>query len=114
MKKSIAFNLKPTGNEIAKVGEKGKRFLKSHGLSDDSVQKQIMVVRELIKSGITFESQKHALNEMSVHIFIEENIRLRNSKIPVIRPGLHIFKGGDCTGRNQHIKTQVGMTGHAF
>ncbi|MBW2408923.1 MAG: hypothetical protein JRF72_03930 [Deltaproteobacteria bacterium] len=83
MKKSIAFNLKPTGNEIAKVGEKGKRFLKSHGLSDDSVQKQIMVVRELIKSGITFENQKHAVNEMSVHIYIEENTVTTEIRKPV-------------------------------
>lgn len=83
MKKSIVFNLKPIGSEIAKVGEKGERFLKSHGLSDDSVQKQIMVIRELIKSGINFENKKHVVNEMSVHIFIEENTVTTEIRKPI-------------------------------
>ena len=73
MKNSIAFKLKPRGNEIARIGEKGKKFLKSHGFSDNSVQIQIMVIRELIKSGKAFENQRPSGNEMSVHIFIEEN-----------------------------------------
>ncbi len=73
MKNSIEFILKPIGSEISMVGEKGESFLKAHGLSDDSVQTQIMVLRELIKSGKTFDSPKPAGNEMSVHICIEEN-----------------------------------------
>jgi len=73
MKNSIKFNLKPIGNEIAKAGEKGESFLKSHGLSKDSVQTQIKVIRELIKSGITFENHKLPGGEISVQIFVEEN-----------------------------------------
>ena len=71
MKNSIEFRLKPIGSEIAKVGEKGESFLKSHGLSDQNIQTQIMVIKELINSGKTFDSQKPAGNEMSVHIFVE-------------------------------------------
>jgi hypothetical protein len=73
MKNSIAFRLEPNGSEIAKVVEKGERFLKAHGLSDDRVQTQIMVIKELINSGKTFANLKPAGNEMSVHIYIEEN-----------------------------------------
>jgi hypothetical protein len=83
MKNSIAFKLKPIGNEIAKVGEKGKDFLKSHGFSDDTVQMQIMVIKELIKSGKTFDNQRPSGNEMSVHIFIEENTIIAEVKKPV-------------------------------
>lgn len=83
MKNSIAFKLNPIGNEIAKVGEKGKSFLKSHGFSDDSVQMQIMVIRELIKSGEAFDNQRPSANEMSVHIFIEENTIIAEVRRPV-------------------------------
>ena len=72
MKNSIEFRLKPNGSEIAKVGEKGESFLKAHGLSDDHVQKQIMVIKELINSGKAFDNQKPAGNEMSVHLYIED------------------------------------------
>jgi len=86
MKNSIEFNLKPIGSEIAKVGEKGENFLKSHGLSDDRVQKQIMVIRELIKSGISFENGKLTGNDLSVHIFIEENTVITEIRKPVNEP----------------------------
>ena len=72
MKNSIEFRLKPNSSEIARVGKKGGSFLKAHGLSDDHVQKQIMVIKELINSGKTFDNQKPAANEMSVHLYIEE------------------------------------------
>jgi hypothetical protein len=72
MKNSIEFNLKPVGTEIAKAGEKGESFLKSHGLSDDRVQTQIMVIRELIKSGKVFDDHQSAGNEMSINICVEE------------------------------------------
>lgn len=74
MKNSIEFRLKPISSEIAKVGEKGGHFLKSHGLSDDGIQTQLMVIKELINSGKTFDNQRPAGNEMSVHILIEENM----------------------------------------
>jgi len=83
MKNSIAFKLKPIGNEIEKVGEKGKNFLKSHGFSDDSVQMQIMVIRELIKSGNAFDNQRPSRNEMSVHIFIKKNTIIAEVRKPV-------------------------------
>jgi hypothetical protein len=73
MKNSIKFNLKPIGSEIAKVGERGETFLRSHGFSENSVQTQIMVIIELIKSGLTFENQKRSCSDISVQIFIEEN-----------------------------------------
>ena len=83
MKNSIEFNLKPIGSEITKVGEKGENFLKSHGLSDDSVQKQIMVIRELIKSGISFENGRTTGNDLSVHIFVKENTVITEIRKPV-------------------------------
>lgn len=72
MKDSIEFNLKPIGFEIEKAGEKGERFLKSHGLSDDRIRTQIMVIRELIKSGRTFDDHNSAGTEMSINISVEE------------------------------------------
>ena len=73
MNSSIEFRLVPIGSEIAKVEEKGESFLKSHGLSDDSVQTQIMVIKELINSGKTFDNHKADGNEMSVHIWVEKD-----------------------------------------
>ena len=63
MKNSIEFNLTPGGSDFAEIGEKGGSFLKSHGLSDDSVQRQIMVIKELVKSGVTFRNQEFTKNQ---------------------------------------------------
>ena len=83
MKNSIEFNLTPGGSDIAEIGEKGGSFLKSHGLSDDSVQRQIMVIKELVKSGVTFRNQEFTKNQMSIHIFIEKNTVTTEVRKPV-------------------------------
>ena len=83
MKNSIEFNLIQGGNENTEIGDKGESFLRSHGLSDDSVQRQIMVIRELIKSGVAFTNHELAENQMSVHIFIEENTVTTEVRKPV-------------------------------
>ncbi len=83
MKNSIEFRLKPIDSEIEKVGEKGESFLKSHGLSDRNIRAQLMVIKELINSGKTFESHRPAGNEMSVHIFVEKDTIITEIRKPV-------------------------------
>ena len=72
MKKSILFNLKLNDNEIDKAGKKGSNFLKSHGFSNETVQAQIMILRELINNGKKFETPSSSDSEMTVFLLVEE------------------------------------------
>ena len=72
MKKSILFNLKLNDNEIDKAGKKGSNFLKSHGFSNETVQAQIMILRELINNGKKFENPSSSDSEMTVFLLVEE------------------------------------------
>ena len=54
MENSITLNLKPNGGEIERAGQKSSNFLKSHGFSEKAVDIQIMILRELINSGIKY------------------------------------------------------------
>ena len=72
MKKSILFTLKLNDNEIDKAGKKGSNFLKSHGFSNETVQAQIMILRELINNGKKFETPSSSDSEMTVFLLVEE------------------------------------------
>lgn len=72
MKKSILFNLKLNGHEIDEAGEKGSNFLKSHGFSNETVQAQIMILKELIINGKKFENPSALEGEITVFLLVEE------------------------------------------
>jgi hypothetical protein len=72
MNKSIIFNLKLNDNEIDKAGEKSSNFLKSHGIPNETVQAQIMILRELINNGKKFEKPTTLETEITVFLLVEE------------------------------------------
>jgi hypothetical protein len=72
MKKSILFNLKLNDTEIDKAGKKSSDFLKSHGFSNETVQAQIMILRELINNGKKFENPTTLETEITVFLLVEE------------------------------------------
>jgi hypothetical protein len=83
MEYSIRLNLKPIGGEIEKAGLKSSIFLKSHGFSDEAVDTQIMILRELITSGIKYGKLTPSEDEITVNIFISEKTITFEVKNPV-------------------------------
>lgn len=51
MHKTIKFNLNPNDQYIKKVGQIFNKFLNLHGISDDLANRQVTIIRELIKLG---------------------------------------------------------------
>ena len=72
MKKSLKLNLRPICRDITDAGEKIGCFLKSHGLSDDSVQAQINILTGLIRNGIKYARFRPSADEIIVRIEIDE------------------------------------------
>ena len=73
MKKTMEFSLKSNGGEIEKLERKSSNFLKYHGYSGDTIQAQIMILKELIISGQKVDDLNPSEFEMSVHLHIEDN-----------------------------------------
>jgi len=73
MKKSIKFSVKPGDKDIEKAREKGSEFLKSHGLSDDTVRAQMTILNELISNGKKFSDLRAPGNEMTILLLIDKN-----------------------------------------
>ena len=72
MKKSLRFNIKPNANEIEMAGKKSVKFLKSHGLSEKTIEAQTLILNELIEKGKIFTNSRITENEMTIHLYIEE------------------------------------------
>ena len=72
-KKTLAFGLKSNDGEIKKLEQKISKFLKYHGYSNDTIQAQIMILRELIISGKKFDNLSPSEFEMSVQLHIQDN-----------------------------------------
>ena len=73
MENSIKLNFEPEGGGIELAGQKSCDFLKSHGLSDDAVQIQIMLLKELIKNGMKYGKFTPSENELSISIQVVDN-----------------------------------------
>ena len=73
MKKTMEFSLRSNGGEIQKLEQKSSNFLKYHGYSDDTIQDQIMILRELIISGKKFDDLGPSGFETSVQLHIEDD-----------------------------------------
>ena len=73
IKKTMEFSLKSNGGEIKKLERKSSIFLKSKGYSDDIIETQIMILKELIISSKEFDDLRPSEFEMSVQLHIENN-----------------------------------------
>ena len=69
----MEFSFKSKGGEIKELEQKSSYFLKYQGYSDDTIQTQILILRELIKSGQQFKDLRPSEFEMSVQLHIEKN-----------------------------------------
>ena len=73
MENTIKLNLKPNGCGIEMAGKECGNFLKSRGLSDDAVQIQIRILKELIKNGIKYGKFTPSEKELSISIQVADN-----------------------------------------
>ena len=72
MENSILFNLKLNDRALEKAGKKSSSFLKSHGFSNETVQAQIKILKELINNGKKFDPPSSAKeSEISVFLLVE-------------------------------------------
>ena len=83
IKKTMEFSLKSNGGEIKKLERKSSIFLKSKGYSDDIIETQIMILKELIISSKEFDDLRPSEFEMSVQLHIEDNAITVEVKKPV-------------------------------
>ena len=60
--------------DIEEVGNRSSSFFKLHGLSDETVQIQVMILRELIKNGVKYAKFTPSENTIRVNIHIDTNI----------------------------------------
>jgi hypothetical protein len=70
---SITFNLSPDGRGIETAGQKGSRFFKTKGFSKEAVDIQMMILKELINSGLKYGTSRTKRDDLAVNISIEEN-----------------------------------------
>jgi hypothetical protein len=73
MKKSITFLLDSNGNEVKKVREKTSEFLKLHGVADEAIKKQMMIVKELVKTCVQYSGFKSPQQKMTVQLHIHKD-----------------------------------------
>lgn len=72
-KKTMEFSLKSNGDEIKELEQKSSYFLKYQGYSDDTIQTQILILRELINSCKQFKDLRTSEFEIFVQLHIENN-----------------------------------------
>ena len=73
MEKSINFSLQPNSRDIEEAGKKSSSFFKLHGLPDETVRVQVMILRELIKNGTKYAKFTPSENKIRVSIHIANN-----------------------------------------
>lgn len=97
MKKTIKFTLKPKSDEVEKLIRKCSNFLKSNGILDDTVQSQVMVVRELVKNGLKYGVVNKLENWITVQIHINKSQIVVEVMNPINETNLHKLKELDET-----------------
>lgn len=72
MQDMITFQFEPDLQDIEAAGDKGSKFLKSHGFSDKAAQIPLMILRGLIESSIRIGEPALANNQITVCIQVGE------------------------------------------
>ena len=73
MKATAAFVMKPGVQAIETVKNKSGQFFRSHGLPEELVQEQIMIVDELVELGAYFSNVELSANPITVEINVDDN-----------------------------------------
>ena len=79
----MEFGLKSNGGEIKKLERKSSNFLKSKGYSDEVIETQLMILKELIISCKEFDDPRTSEFEMSVQLHLEDDAITLEVKKPV-------------------------------
>jgi hypothetical protein len=61
------------GQEMEKMRQITGSFMKSHGISEDAVQAQFRIIKELIKTGTTYGNFSAADTEIMLNVQVDEN-----------------------------------------
>jgi len=74
MKESKRLYIRPKWEEIEKVRNQSGKFLKSHGLSGETIDALTMVISELVENSIKYGNFRLSENKVAANISIEEQI----------------------------------------
>ena len=83
MKKSIKFKFKPNTQGIEKIREESTDFLKLYGFSDQTVESQNNIIKELIKKGKNLAKQETTESEMTLILLVDKNTIIVEVKKPI-------------------------------
>ena len=72
MKNSMELRFKPTGHEIETIKQKTHRFMKSCGITDETIDSQFMIMQELIKTGASYGTWPPTETEVIVQVQIDK------------------------------------------
>jgi hypothetical protein len=73
MKKSLTLLFYSNGNEFEQAMGKTSEFLTAHGVADEAIKKQILIIKELITICMQYSSLKAPQQQMTVHIDISKD-----------------------------------------
>ena len=97
VKNSIKLNVKPIDQEMGKIRQRTGSFMKWHGISDDTVQAQFRIIKELIKTGIKYGNFPPADTEIIVKVQVNENTITVEIRNPINETGFERLKELDKT-----------------
>ncbi len=73
MKNSMELKIKPTDQEIETTKQKTHRFMKSCGITDETIDSQFMIMQELIKTGASYGAWPPPETEVIVQVQIDRD-----------------------------------------
>ena len=83
MDQSMEFKFGYSAGETQKLEQALFTLLKYHGYNDNTIQTQLMILRELIISGEKLDGRERSESEMTVHLHIENDSITVEVKRPV-------------------------------
>ena len=95
VKTSIELSIKPVSSEIDNVGQRTCKLMKSCGVSDETVHGQIMLLRELIKTGKKYGGCPSSESEITVNVQLEKNTITLEVNKPINEEGFEELKEFD-------------------
>ena len=87
MNKSIKFKFRPNSRDIKKVSEKSTEFLRLNGFSDQTVESQDIIIRELTRKGKNLANLGSSDIEMTLLLLIDKNTITVEIKKPIKESG---------------------------
>jgi len=96
MQNNLALSIKPEWEEIENVRNTGRKFLKSHKLSDEIMDALTMVISELVENAIKYGSFP-AGGKIDISIAIQKSLVIIEVKNPIDDTGIPFLRHLDET-----------------